>query len=336
MRFPAAWCPHDGELVRVTGWHPDVLQCRTCAGPVHRNDTGRPPADLESIRTVAMPQKPEHSEKRAEHIAYWTELVMGSDWPADAATAACEAIKARGPRQAARALRKLAACDGWIELDAPDRAVLRTILVDGASSPHAKDDDGRRCCWIYPGIANATIGSTKTDGTGWRQPVLDSEDSDGPPWQPVSDVDASAAVWPGRGVRARVHGAPDAVVGRGEARQVDAGRRGRGRRGGRGRLADRRSDRAGLGNLDRRRRRVSSRRSKSARRAGGRIRGGPGPRSLHAHAIIRSHRGSPGKHAPADLRLVIIDSARGLLTADGGDEDRSDDVRRTLGAIAQW
>ena len=42
------------------------------------------------------------------------------------------------------------------------------------------------------------------------------------------------------------------------------------------------------------------------------------------------------KHAPADLRLVIIDSARGLLTADGGDEDRSDDVRRTLGAIAQW
>ena len=42
------------------------------------------------------------------------------------------------------------------------------------------------------------------------------------------------------------------------------------------------------------------------------------------------------KHAPADLKLVVIDSARGLLTADGGEEDRSDDVRRTLGAVAKW
>ena len=42
------------------------------------------------------------------------------------------------------------------------------------------------------------------------------------------------------------------------------------------------------------------------------------------------------KYAPPDLRMVVIDSARGLLTADGGEEDRSDDVRRTLGAVAKW
>ena len=58
-------------------------------------------------------------------------------------------------------------------------------------------------------------------------------------------------------------------------------------------------------------------------------------------------RSSPCARPPASWPLsrstprpicgwLVIDSARGLLTADGGEEDRSDDVRRTLGAIAKW
>ena len=37
----------------------------------------------------------------------------------------------------------------------------------------------------------------------------------------------------------------------------------------------------------------------------------------------------------ANLRAVIVDSARGLMSTDGGDEDSSDDVRRTMTVIAE-
>ena len=120
----------------------------------------------------------------------------GSDWPVDVTDHAVAAVEARGPKLAADAMLALAACDGWAALAAPYRAVLRTVLVDGASRP-VRDAEAGRHCWIYPGIANATIGSTKMDGTGWRQPdPLAADDTDTAPWAPVSNVDASAAVWP--------------------------------------------------------------------------------------------------------------------------------------------
>ena len=43
-----------------------------------------------------------------------------------------------------------------------------------------------------------------------------------------------------------------------------------------------------------------------------------------------------GKHRPAGLGAVVVDTARGLLTADGGAEDSADDVRRTMVHLSGW
>ncbi len=128
-------------------------------------------------------------EARADHVAYWSALVRGSDWPADVADHAVAAIEARGPRLAAAALRNLATCPGWLELDAADRSVLRTVLVDGASK--AKGADGRRHSWVYPGTANATIGSTTLAGDGWRQPAAALPTDE--PERTLADLPAVAA-----------------------------------------------------------------------------------------------------------------------------------------------
>lgn len=42
------------------------------------------------------------------------------------------------------------------------------------------------------------------------------------------------------------------------------------------------------------------------------------------------------EHAPDDLRLIVIDSGRSLITADGGRENDSDSIRLSLGRIAAW
>ena len=134
-------------------------------------------------------------QTEADHVAFWINVIRGGDWPADVADLAVAAVEARGRRLAADALVQLAACDGWAGLAAPYRAVLRTVFTEGASSKQPKTKAGRYC-WVYPGIANATIGSTRTDGTGWRQPDPPAVDDDTPPWAPVSNVGASAVVWP--------------------------------------------------------------------------------------------------------------------------------------------
>ena len=54
--------------------------------------------------------------------------------------------------------------------------------------------------------------------------------------------------------------------------------------------------------------------------------------------IMRSDRmaAALAEHAPDDLRLVVIDSGRSLVTADGGKENDADSIRLSLGRIAAW
>ena len=54
--------------------------------------------------------------------------------------------------------------------------------------------------------------------------------------------------------------------------------------------------------------------------------------------VMRSDRmaAALAEHAPDDLRLVVIDSGRSLITADGGKENDADSIRLSLGRIAAW
>ena len=273
---------------------------------------------------------------RDDHVSYWSAVIRGSDWPADVTGHAVAAVEARGPRIAADAMLRLAACDGWQSLPAHYRAVLRTVLVDGASRTAR---DGKRHCWVYPGTANATIGSTRLDGTGWRQPdpAALENDPDAPPWAPVSDVDASAAVWPAAASGIAFKGRMTLLSGAAkQGKSTLAGAAAAGVASGADWLTGEAT--APLGSVIWIGAPGESQADEVNRLA---VQAGAPPAALaRLHFMpMRPSAGivaALGKHAPPDLRLVVIDSARGLLTADGGEEDRSDDVRRTLGALAKW
>ena len=187
-------------------------------------DIGVDPTDIatvrKAIRNVAGRKAPRPSrasggdgggeDARADHVAYWAGLIRGSDWPVDVTDHAVAAVEARGPKLAADEMLALAACEGWAALAAPYRAVLRTVLVDGASRP-MRDAEAGRHCWVYPGIANATIGSTKMDGTGWRQPATVEPDDEGAPdtLADMGAVEAARAVAAGMlfaGRQGLIHG----------------------------------------------------------------------------------------------------------------------------------
>ncbi len=287
------------------------------------------------------PSPPVDDEReRDDHVAYWSALINGSRWPADVAAHAVAAIEARGPRTAADAMLRLAACDGWQTLPAHYRAVLRTVLVDGASKVTGRD--GKRHCWVYPGTANATIGSTRLDGTGWRQPdpAALENDPDAAPWAPVSDVDASAEVWPAVASGLAYTGRLTLLSGIAKAgKSTLAGGAAAGVASGADWLTAAPAPAgAGAGSVIWIGAPGESQADEVRRLA---VQAGAAPAAL-GRILFMPMRPSAGivaalaKHAPADLRLVVIDSARGLLTADGGEEDRSDDVRRTLGALAKW
>ena len=109
--------------------------------------------------------------KRDDHLTFWTGSINASGWPADVKQHAVAALEARGPFRAATALIAVATCDGWQGVPAPYKAVLRTLL-ESASRP-AGSRERERYCWVMPGTCNATIGGTRQDGTGWRQPTLE-------------------------------------------------------------------------------------------------------------------------------------------------------------------
>ena len=178
LRHSHLFCNHPvDQRHHVDGDPRDSQRCRQCGGLLTAPG-GDGAGPLVAEKPPAKGKAADREDARAEHVTYWSELIEGSEYPPDVAGFAVAAIEARGPRSAASALRRLAACPGWLDLDAADRAVLRTTLVDGASK--AKGTDGRRYSWCYPGAANATIGSTTLDGTGWRQPAPPAADATEP------------------------------------------------------------------------------------------------------------------------------------------------------------
>ena len=173
MRYPQAFCEHPREsLVRLP---PDQLEhpkanpvrCRKCDGAVILTD-GPTMATLPQGTAPPSRKGPmvDDEQERAEHVAYWTGVVMGGAWPDDVKQHAVAALEARGPYNAATALYALGAADGWPGIQSGYKAVLRTLLE--SASKAARGDDRKRHCWVIPGVCNATIGSTMLDGMGWE------------------------------------------------------------------------------------------------------------------------------------------------------------------------
>ena len=136
-------------------------------GPAGRAGTV-PVGTFAAPTTKDMPVDDER--KRNDHLEFWTGSINAGDWPADVKQHAVAALEARGPYGAATALIAVATCNSWQDVPSPYKAVLRTLL-ESASRPAGRGAERERYCWVMPGTCNATIGSTRQDGTGWRQPT---------------------------------------------------------------------------------------------------------------------------------------------------------------------
>ena len=265
-------------------------------------------------------------DKEDDPSGYWVSIIESQSWPEDVRTAAAEATRAKYAGDAKRivdALYGLAGCDGWAGLRTGDKCFIRTVLAD-------RDTVG-----IFPGVAAGTIGAMARGA--WKAPVdAPADDGDDAPWVSLDTLEgeagkawpshASGLIFPGRvtllsgkakqgkstltaaAVAGIITGAdwltgevqaPGDVLWIGAAGESQAAEV-------RDLVTDAGADGGALARLHFMR----------ARPAAG-------------------IKAALAKHPIPNLRAVIVDSARGLMSTDGGDEDSSDDVRRTMTVVAE-
>ena len=274
-------------------------------------------------------KQPKGASVTPEDMAAWFLGVLGAqELPEDvcehAADAGTAALRDAGGALAVRdALYALRWCEGWTEgLRPADKCALRTLLVDGAG--------------VYPGVAMSTIGQYSPRG-GWQEPVdAPIDDGDEAPWVSLDTLTgeagadwrahASGLIFPGRSVllsgkakqgKSTTVGAAVAGILTGAdwlTGEVQAP-----------------GDVLWIGAVG----------ESQAAEVRDLVTDAHAPVDALARLHFMRARPSQGIKAalakfPIDnLKAVIVDSARGLMSAEGGDEDSSDDVRRTMAVIAE-
>ena len=273
--------------------------------------------------------KPKGPNVTTDDMVAWFMGVLGAqglpeDVCENAADAGTAALRDAGGALAVRdALYALRWCEGWTEgLRPADKCALRTLLVDGAG--------------VYPGVAMSTIGQY-SPRSGWQEPVdAPADDGDEAPWVSLDTLTgeagadwrthASGLIYPGRSVllsgkakQGKSTTVAAAVAGiltgadwlTGEVQAP--------------------GDVLWIGAVG----------ESQAAEVRDLVTDAHAPVDALARLHFMRARPSQGIKAalakfPIDnLRAVIVDSARGLMSAEGGDEDSSDDVRRTMAVVAE-
>ena len=318
------WLWRDGERQR---WA-DTNEREVSAAYFAAVEAGSPPEfaafDVGQIGPQGDPLPAAVPDKKADPGGYWAHQIYAQTWPEDVQALAADAVRAHHKADSSAVvvnLYGLGACDGWTAMSTGLKCFVRTLLDDGAG--------------LYPGVLQGTIGMLARGA--WKAPVdAPADDGDVAPWVSLDTLTgeagadwrahASGLVFPGRHVllsgkakqgksttvAAAVAGiltgadwltgevqAPGDVLWIGAVGESQAAEV-------RDLVTDAHAPVDALARLH----------FMTAR---------------PVHAI----KAALAKFPIANLKAVIVDSARGLMTAEGGDEDSSDDVRRTMAVIAE-